>query len=97
MRIKREIDSAGCVCGYTLWLSARNTYDWATRPGAAWPCSELSNLPLRISVDRNGLWDLSIDRGRIQDCSGHELQAIVSDHLPIDCQHFWPIWTQEGV
>jgi hypothetical protein len=68
--------------GVKLWLSARDTEDWATRPGAVWPRSELRGRRLFVEYDRNGLFDLLIDSGRgEQDCPGHELDAMVSDHL----------------
>jgi hypothetical protein len=63
-----------------LWLSANDTYRWATRPCAAWPCSELSGKRLFAEFDRDGLIDLTID-GCTGDCPAHELTAIVSDHL----------------
>src|ERR1700722_7529464 len=53
--------------GVRIWLSANDTYRWATRPGSAWPCSELSGKRLFAEFDRNGLCDMSID-GRVQDC-----------------------------
>jgi hypothetical protein len=66
--------------GAKLWLSANDTYCWAHRPGACWPCSELSGNRLFVEYDRGGLVDLTIN-GRIGDCPAHELTAIVSDHL----------------
>ena len=79
--------------GYTLWLSARETEAWALRPYARWPCSTTAGHRLVIRVDRNGLWDLSLDgrsdRGEID---GTELDAIVADHLPKSHRHLWPVW-----
>ena len=66
--------------GVKLWLSANDTYNWATRPRATWPCSELAGKRLFAEFDRGGLIDLAID-GRTGDCPAHELTAIVSDHL----------------
>ncbi len=62
--------------GAKLWLSANDTYHWAS----AWPCSELSGKRLFVEYDRGGLVDLAIN-GRMGDCPDHELSAIVSDHL----------------
>ena len=66
--------------GVRLWLSANDTYCWAHRPGARWPCSELSGKCLFVEYDQGGLVDLTID-SRLGDCPDHELTAIVSDHL----------------
>lgn len=69
--------------GLKLWLSANDTYQWATRPGASWPCSALSNRRLFAEFEANGdLVDLVIDGGRgEQDCPGDELNAIATDHI----------------
>ena len=79
--------------GYTLWLSARDTYDWAHRVGHTWPCSTLSKNRCRIDVDSNGLCDFSVngksDNGEIDGC---ELDACVSNHIPLEVQHLWPTW-----
>jgi hypothetical protein len=66
--------------GVRLWLSANDTYNWATRPRDSWPCSELSGNRLFVEYDRGGLVDLAIN-GRLSDCPAHELAAIVSDHM----------------
>lgn len=66
--------------GVKLWLSARETYDWAHRPGSSWPCSQLSDKRLFVEFDRNGLCDLAIN-GRMTDCDANELNAITSDFL----------------
>jgi len=63
-----------------LWLSANDTYNWATRPRASWPCSVLSGNQLFVEFDQGGLVDLAIN-GRMSDCPANELNAIVSDHL----------------
>lgn len=93
MRILKHMNQDGKVTSYRLNLSARETYDWATRPGSAWPCSKLSNYRLMVEVDSNGLCDYSVDGRRYcDDLDGTELDAIVSDHLPKDCRHLWPTW-----
>jgi hypothetical protein len=70
-----------------LWLSARDTYDWAHQPGESWPCSTLSDKRLFAEFDRNGLVDLAIN-GRSTNCDVTELNAITSDflrgRLPVD-------------
>jgi len=65
-----------------LWLSSTDTYEWATRAGNSWPCSQLSGKRVFAEFDRNGLCDLAIDgNGRNEDCDATELSAICADHL----------------
>jgi hypothetical protein len=65
-----------------LWLSSADTYRWAHKSGASWPCSQVSGRRLFAEFDSNGLLDLSIDGGRgDQDCDGNELSTICADHL----------------
>ena len=79
--------------GYTMKLCARDTYDWAHKPGAVWPCSMLADRRAVVVVDSNGLCDLSINGGRgEQDIDGSELTAIVGDFLPKEARHLWPTW-----
>jgi hypothetical protein len=66
--------------GVQLWLSANDTYNWATRPRDSWPCSKLTGKRLFAEFDKGGLIDLAIN-GRLGDCPAHELTAIVSDHM----------------
>jgi len=65
-----------------VWLSANNTYDWAHKPGASWPCSQLSGRRVFAGFDSNGLCDLAIDGGRgEQNCDASEFNACLADHL----------------
>lgn len=91
MRISKHKNDKGAIIGYAMWLSARDTYDWAHKVGASWPCSTLSGERCMVGVDSNGLYDFTLN-GRYGDCDGTELDAIVSDHLPADCRHLWPVW-----
>ncbi|MEE9383204.1 MAG: hypothetical protein V3V08_07305 [Nannocystaceae bacterium] len=91
MRLKGNQD------GFTIWISAHETREWATRPSAGWPCSTLAGHRLRAEYDENGLLDLSVDgkdpsastrSGRGLWINGNELSAIVADHcddLPRQC------------
>lgn len=77
----------------TLWLSANDTYNWARKSGAAWPCSDLSGRRLVACFDRNGLCDFSIDGGRgSQEVSSDELSAICADHLTRKLSRKHPAW-----
>ncbi len=66
--------------GFTLWVSAGETYDWARKPGAAWPCSTLEGKRIRADFDTNGLLELTIDGRTAGDVDGTELSAIIADH-----------------
>ena len=67
--------------GVQLWLSAIDTYDWANKSGASWPCLELSGHRLYAEFDKDGnLTDYTID-GRFKNCSACEFNAITSDFM----------------
>lgn len=92
MRIKNTSTSEPAK-GYTLWLSARDTYDWTHKPGACWPCSTLSDKCIVVCVDSNGLCDLTVNgRSDSGNIDADELRAIVADHLPAGYRHLWPVW-----
>jgi hypothetical protein len=60
-------------------------YDWANRPGAHWPCSELAHDvdSIEAGFDSGGLIDLRILPGEPEDLMGDELSAWTSDVLEI--------------
>lgn len=67
--------------GTQLWLSANDTYKWANKPSAKWPCSVLSGHRLYAEFDEdNGLIDMTID-GRSRDCPADEFNAITQDYI----------------
>lgn len=86
MRIK---DNGNSV---TLWASARDTYDWATKPGAAWPCSTLSGHRFVAVFDDGGLVDFSVDGRGGFDADGHELSCICADFLRGRISEDHPAW-----
>ena len=63
-----------------VWLSANDTYHWAHRTNATWPCSFLSGRRVFAEFDRHGdLVDMAIDGGRgDQDCPCDEFDAIMA-------------------
>ena len=64
-----------------IWLSARDTYAWANnRPGASWPCSQLSGHRLFAEFDDGDLVDMTID-GKDRDCDVNEFSAITDDAI----------------
>ena len=64
--------------GVMIKASARDTWNWAHRPGASWPCSSLSGHKIMVELEKNG--DL-IDFTGPEDCDAHELRAFTDDAL----------------
>lgn len=64
-----------------LWASERDTYDWATRPGAAWPCSHLRGSRFYAAFDASGLVDTTVDGRRGDDVPADEFSACCADLL----------------
>ena len=64
-------------------LSARDTDEWASKPGAAWPCSTLAGHRIRVEISGGDLVDITVD-GKDSDkfggdVDGVELDAILAD------------------
>ena len=59
----------------TVQLSAADTFRWANRPGASWPCSTLSLHAVWAQFDRGGLIDVRAPK----DMDGAEFDAIMQD------------------
>ena len=72
----RVIDSGDSIL---LWASARDTDDWATKPGAAWPCSTLRGKRIFAAFDSNGLYELTVNGKRPSELDGYELSACAAD------------------
>ncbi len=49
MRSKMQEDGST-----NLWLSADDTWNWAHKPGAAWPCSTLAGNRVFVAFESNG-------------------------------------------
>ncbi len=75
--------------GFKLWLSAKETYNWAYGVERSWPCSQLAGNRLFVEFDSNGLVDLlvsgkyiyNINMGNLETIESNELNAIVADHI----------------
>jgi len=63
-----------------VWLSERDTYNWANRPGASWPCSELFNKRVFAEFDHGDLVNVQIN-GRDRDVPIDEFNAMIEDFL----------------
>ena len=88
--------------GYVLSFNGDDTYNWAHRTNCAWPCSALSNKSGFVTVDKNGLCDLSDNLRNEYNLQSNELIAFISDMLRSrnykhyrQARQFWPIWKQE--
>lgn len=82
--------------GYYLTFNENDTYKWANRYGAKWPCSYLQGKAGFVVVDENGLCDVS---DSIALSPVDELNAFVYDMLySRDYKHYkqarkyWPTW-----
>ena len=96
MKISRHKQPNSRVTAYTLSLSANETYAWANKPDAAWPCSTIAGSRISVFADQNGIAEFMIDgKPDWGTVDGTELDAIVADHLPPDCRHLWPVWESE--
>ena len=68
--------------GTSIWISARETAEWATQPGKRWPCSELAGRRVFAAFDARGnLVDMAIDGRTDTDCDATEFDALTSDFL----------------
>ena len=80
-----------------LWLSSNDTYDWSHKPGAAWPCSKLSNKRLFIEIQNDNLIEILVNNRvpgeRVID-DHSELYALVSDKLK-EAGLTWPNLSKE--
>lgn len=68
--------------GLSVTASADATYNWAHRPGEAWPGSSIQGHRVRADFDKSGdLVDLQIDGGKTDSDSldGTELNAFLDD------------------
>ena len=70
-----------------LWLSADDTYRWARRPGAAWPCSFLAGKRLFAEFADGDLVDFAVN-GKSSSATARalpadEFNAITSDFIKI--------------
>lgn len=75
MRIKRYNNTV------KLWLSANDTYDWANKPGASWPCSELAGHRLFAEFDNGDLIDYAVDGKDHVMVLADEFTAMTDDFL----------------
>ena len=64
-----------------IWLSANDTYNWAHKAGAVWPCSTLANKRLFAQFIDGDLVDITINGRDAHDIDGAEFNAIISDFL----------------
>jgi len=74
--------------GLAVSVSADDTEDWATRPGAAWPCSTLRGRRFSVRLDGSGdLVDFAIQGESEPD--SRELLACLADLLKQASRQPW--------
>ena len=80
MKIEKQGDTV------KLWLTAEDTYQWARKPGAAWPCSFLSGKTLFAEFNDGDLVNYALD-GRCDrttlDIPADEFNAITNDFIKL--------------
>jgi hypothetical protein len=66
-----------------VWLSSKDTREWARRPSSYWPCSTLADRRAFAEYDSHGdLIDYAVDGETGEHvCDGVEFNAIMSDFL----------------
>ena len=64
-----------------VWISANETYDWAHKSGASWPCSTLSDKRIFAKFDNGDLVDIAINGKDGVEVDGNEFNAIIEDFL----------------
>ena len=75
MRIRIDKNS------FVLWLSANDTYNWAHKPGATWPCSTINGRRVALFVDMTGLVEFTVNGRNGIDIDGGELSAMMADFV----------------
>ena len=76
MRIKKYKEY-GIV---SIWASANDTYNWAHKPGASWPCSQLSGNRFYAQFQHGDLVEFTLN-GKDGDIDSTEFNAFIQDHL----------------
>ena len=64
-----------------IWASARDTYNWANRPGESWPCSVLSDNRLFVELHKGDLVDIALNGYDTCMVDINELNAFIEDAL----------------
>lgn len=102
-------DFTGYECKYGVvevgpdWVSVsagnHELYQWSTRPGHSWPCSDLAELErIRCDFDTNGLCDMYTDPSTdpddadSHDLACNELNAWTSDVIGEALPEDHPCW-----
>lgn len=64
-----------------LWLSARETWDWANRHNLRWPCSTLAGAHLYAEFLEGNLVDYALDGHHSMELTAAEFDSITDDAL----------------
>ena len=69
-----------------LWLSAKDTYNWAHKAGALWPCSVLADKRLFAEFSDGDLIDYTVN-GKLVNVPADEFNAMTGDFLAQHTSH----------
>jgi len=62
-----------------MFASKKDTYAWAHKPGAAWPCSQLSGKSLFVELWYGDLVNITVNNKYGVDIDSNELHAFIED------------------
>lgn len=83
MRVERQGETI------KLWLSASDTYNWAHKTGAGWPCSYLSGKRLFAEFDAGGLVDCAVNGEFDGNLPVDEFNAITDDAMMLSGSEYY--------
>ena len=77
-----------------IWASQRDTYNWAHRSGASWPCSTLSDKRFVAAFDTDGLVEFTVNGSdsNLYEVDSAELSAICADLVGTKIDSTHPCW-----
>lgn len=64
-----------------VWISSNETFKWARRPNAQWPCSTLADRRIFVELASNGdLVDIKINgKNPKNNIDSHELNSLLNN------------------
>lgn len=65
-----------------VWISSSETWRWANRINAKWPCSTLADKRIYMELDKHdNIVDIKINGRYSSKIDGHELRSCINDLL----------------
>jgi len=63
-----------------VWLSSSDTWRWANRTNAKWPCSTLADKRVYVELDKNkDIVEIKVNGRPKREVDGHELRCCLND------------------